>query len=118
MLMRYRLAAVETKPPHCGPAIPLLGFPPKIIIVFGLLSGPHRHKDRTDHRTSEAALRGMDRDAWSRAWRTSSDPLKGLGPLEPASLGKLSQGIKIVFAVGISPENLSGIVRWLFISLK
>ena len=44
--------------------------------------------------------------------------LKSLGPLEPASLGKLSEWIKIVFAVGISSENLSGIVRWPFISLK
>jgi hypothetical protein len=54
-----------------------------------------------------------------RAWRkASSHLLKGLGPLEPASLGKPSQGIKTVFAVSISRENLSGIVRWAFISLN
>ena len=60
----------------------------------------------------------VDRDR-TRAWRsTSSYLLKGLGPLDSASLGKLSQGIEFVFAVGISRENLSGIVRWAFISLK
>jgi hypothetical protein len=53
-----------------------------------------------------------------RAWRKAfSHLLKGLGPLKPASLGKLPQGIKTVFAVSISRENLSGIVRWAFISL-
>jgi hypothetical protein len=55
----------------------------------------------------------------TRAWRkASSHLLKGSGPLEPASLRKLSQGIKIVFAISISRENLSGIVRWAFIGLK
>jgi hypothetical protein len=54
-----------------------------------------------------------------RGWRkASSDLLKGFRPLEPASLGKLSQRIKIVVAVGISRENLSGIAWWAFISLK
>ena len=61
----------------------------------------------------------MDRDDSSSAWRkASSYLLKGPGPLEPARLGKVSQGIKTVFAVSISRENLTGIIGWKFISLK
>ena len=53
-----------------------------------------------------------------RAQEVCSHLFKDLGPLEPASLGKLSQGVKIVLATRISREHLSGIVRWPFISVK
>ena len=45
-------------------------------------------------------------------------PVEGPWRSKPASLGKLSQGIKTVFAVSISRENLTGIIGWKFISLK